>query len=586
MKQLIAALNRIGKVIANFVCGNGEVGAVSPPQGHDQPLIRCPYDPLPQLDENRCLSKVIAWMWGRHLACPLAAVLITLVLTITGAERAIAHPLGNFTINHFARLEVGREQVHIHYVVDMAEIPTFQTLQAIATSERPQPSEAELHQSLQPILSEYAAGIHLSVNDQPIPLHSIHSQISLPPGMGGLPTLRLESDWRGSFSGHGKETVHHLRFEDTNHRHRIGWHEIVVVPSPGIKIFNSSAFGNAVTDELRAYPEDLLSIPLDERVAELSWTAEDIPADATPLLTRTSQTIVPTRDRLAELITTPEMTPTIVLVSLLLAIGLGSVHAFSPGHGKTLVGAYLIGAKATAQHAAFLALTVTITHTIGVFALGLVTLFAAQYILPERLFPILSLVSGAMVVVLGVSLFVRRLSAIVQFQDEHDHPDHPHHQHPHSHHAQDHHVHGHSHKHPSAAHSPVQEADLASLSHTHDGHHHSHLPPGVDGSEVTWQSLLALGISGGLIPCPSALVVLLAAIALHRVGFGLLLVVAFSLGLAATLTSIGLLFIYARRWLKPLESSGNWMRRLSVMSALAVSCIGFLICYGALKEVL
>lgn len=122
--------------------------------------------------------------------------------------------------------------------------------------------------------------------------------------------------------------------------------------------------------------------------------------------------------------------------------------------------------------------------------------------------------------------------------------------------------------------------------HSHGGGRpHTHLPPGADGSRVTWRSLLALGISGGLLPCPSALVVLLSAISLHRVGYGLLLVVAFSLGLACTLMGIGLAFVYAGRLVKRRANSfaaGRVTRVLPALSAFVIASVGAVICYEAL----
>ena len=252
------------------------------------------------------------------------------------------------------------------------------------------------------------------------------------------------------------------------------------------------------------------------------------------------------RDRLAELIATPQLTVSTVFLGLLVAMFLGAMHALSPGHGKTVVGAYLVGTRGTARHAVFLGLTVTITHTAGVFALGIVTLLASEYVLPERLFPVLSLVSGAIVVAIGLSLMVRRLNAAFG-------------------------IGGHSH-----SGDPTQP-------HSHGGRVHSHVPLGSDGSPVTWRSLLALGISGGLLPCPSALVVLLAAISLHRVGYGLLLVVAFSLGLAGTLTAVGLAFVYAGRFLKATGKFDRLSRVLPVFSSFVISCVGLVICYEALN---
>jgi ABC-type nickel/cobalt efflux system permease component RcnA len=114
------------------------------------------------------------------------------------------------------------------------------------------------------------------------------------------------------------------------------------------------------------------------------------------------------------------------------------------------------------------------------------------------------------------------------------------------------------------------------------------LPPGADGRPVTWRSLLALGVSGGLLPCPSALVVLLGAIALHRVAFGLLLIVAFSLGLAGVLVGIGLLLVLARGLLQRLSLGGGGLatRYLPVASAFVVLVAGLFITLQAVPRLL
>ena len=244
----------------------------------------------------------------------------------------------------------------------------------------------------------------------------------------------------------------------------------------------------------------------------------------------------------------------IALFGLLLAFGLGAAHAMSPGHGKTVVGAYLVGSKGTPAHAMFLGLTVTITHTLGVFALGVVTLLASNYILPETLMPFLSFFSGLIVLYIGLTMFKTRLLAMLGAKD-HDHGHHHHHSHDHG---------AHSH---------------GDLEHTHDGTTHTHLPP----ESITWKTLLALGISGGLLPCPSALVLMLSAINLNRVGYGLILTVAFSLGLAATLTGVGLLFLFGGKLFDGNALKQNPLfRAIPVVSAFVITCVGAVICYNSL----
>jgi ABC-type nickel/cobalt efflux system permease component RcnA len=311
--------------------------------------------------------------------------------------------------------------------------------------------------------------------------------------------------------------------------------------------------------------------------------------------------------------------------TVLLAIGIsfiwGAMHALTPGHGKTIVGAYLVGSRGTLKHAVYLGLTTTITHTLGVFALGLVTLFAAQYIVPEQLYPWMTLLSGLFVVGIGVNLFAGRLRSSgfhawasslkgnltgaghahrFAFEPTRAEGMHQHkyvlnsaEEHLHVHEHGNPHVHrhaGHEHHHDHADHSHPHPHRHTDHEQGHGHHHadHSHLPPGADGSPVTWRSLLALGVSGGLVPCPSALIVLLGAIALNKIGFGLILVLAFSLGLAATLTAIGMIFIYAGRVFERLPAQGKGVRNLvsllPVASALFVSLVGAAIVWKALGE--
>jgi nickel/cobalt exporter len=211
---------------------------------------------------------------------------------------------------------------------------------------------------------------------------------------------------------------------------------------------------------------------------------------------------------------------------LLAAFGWGALHALSPGHGKAMVAAYLVGTRGTPRHAIALGATVTVTHTIGVFALGVVTLALSQYVLPEDLYPWLTLASGLLVVTIGASVLRARMR-----RARHAHV----------------HAHGHAHH------------------HEHD-HSHEH--------DLTWRGLLGMGTAAGLIPCPSALVVLLAALSQHEVALGLLLITAFSLGLAATLTGLGLIVVSARRWIPPRLAAGRLAAVLPATSALLIVGVG------------
>jgi nickel/cobalt transporter (NicO) family protein len=246
------------------------------------------------------------------------------------------------------------------------------------------------------------------------------------------------------------------------------------------------------------------------------------------------------------------------LIAIAVAFAWGAAHALSPGHGKTLVSAYLIGSRANAKHALFLGLTTTITHTIGVFALGIFALLASQYFMPAAFFPWMSLLSGLMVVTLGFNLLKKRL-LVHKRKSSHHHShshDHSHHDHSHSHHSHDHHH-----------------------------HDHSHLLSDADGDSITWRSLIALGIAGGLIPCPAALVLLLSTIAIGQIGFGLLLVLVFSLGLAGTLIVLGLLLVNTKSICNRLPIQIKNVKLLSVASALSVVLIGSGLTYQAIVQI-
>jgi nickel/cobalt exporter len=268
----------------------------------------------------------------------------------------------------------------------------------------------------------------------------------------------------------------------------------------------------------------------------------------------------PQQDALAKLLHQPEITPWMIAAAVGIAFVLGAAHALTPGHGKTIVAAYLVGSRGTLKHAAFLGAMVTFTHTVSVFLLGMATLFLFHYVVPENITRVLGAISGLSIVGIGAWMLYKRLRGTghTHSNDHHDHEHQHDHVHPHDHH---HHDHAHHHDHPH---------DHA---HEHDPHAHSHMP-----DEVSWSGLVALGASGGLVPCESALVLLLSAIALRRVGLGLLLLVSFSLGLAIVLMGIGVLVIYAKNLLpESKRTSGNpFFRWMPVASAAVVLVLGLL----------
>ena len=461
-----------------------------------------------------------------------------------------AHPLGNFTINNYSRIEVETNRIRLHCVLEMAEISTFQESQQIDGDKNGALSTEELNSYLEKKTAEYLSNLKLSIDGQPVQMQAESKNITLPTGAGNLPTLRAEWNFAAAAAENAKDAAHRVHFENDNYKDHIGWREIVVNRASGINVYDSDAFGSQLSDELKTYPEDMLTAPLNEREANFSFGAAAIPANAGALQNRDGKpTAAVQKDRLAELINIKEITPTIVFFGLLIAFGLGTIHALSPGHGKTVVGAYLVGSKGTFKHAVFLGVTVTITHTLGVFALGLVTFFAAKLFSPDRIMPYLSFISGLIILIMGLALFRGRLLAALGYKkneldDEHAHD--------------------------------LKNAEAAGFTHTHDGHTHSHLPP----KNISWRSLIALGISGGLLPCPSALVLMLAAIGGKQVVYGLLLTLSFSIGLAATLMAVGLTFLYVGKLLDRPSLNGNpVVKFLPVFSAFVIACVGAVICY-------
>jgi nickel/cobalt transporter (NicO) family protein len=319
---------------------------------------------------------------------------------------------------------------------------------------------------------------------------------------------------------------------------RIGWKAIEVLPGKGTAV-RANVFSQDPTNGLRAYPKNTLSSPLDQREATfaVSRGAGTVKAPEPPPDYRTTTTDR-SGDGFAGVFADAAAGKGVLVLLLLVAFGWGALHALSPGHGKAMVAAYLIGTRGTARHAVGLGAIVTITHTIGVFMLGFVTLLLSQYILPEDLYPWLNLVAGLMVVIVGIGV----LRARVRAARAHQH-------HPHAH------RHGHDHD------------------HEHGGHGHTHDVP----DRITWRGLFGMGTAAGLIPCPSALVVLLGAIAQHQVGLGLVLILAFSLGLAATLTGLGIAVVYAKRALAHVRVPGRVVTALPAASAVLIVGVGLVL---------
>lgn len=518
-----------------------------------------------------------------------------------------AHPLGNFSINQYTGIRLEAGEIELRYIVDMAEIPTFQEIQE--TGIVPEAGHAGLDGYLARKTEALKEGLHLELNGRRLQLERRGSDVIFPPGAGGLPTMKIGVRYRTKLDDANPTGLNLLRYQDTNFPDRAGWKEIIAVGGPGTTLVSSSVPEQDRSRELADYPADLLNSPPQEREARLAFalagsspgvasvgspeapsgeapptagakrpgaTAARTTTGSSPVASVTEesasspQPVLPTREAqirtggdplrlranrqgtprnaFTELVARKDLGLGMILLALAVAAGLGAFHALEPGHGKTVVAAYLVGSRGTARHALVLGLVVTASHTLGVYLLGAVTLYASRYVVPERLYPWLGVASGLTIAGLGLVLFLRRWAGTA-----HPHP----HEHPHAHGAHD------------------------DPGHAHGPHAHHHHP--APGERVSLRELVALGVTGGIVPCPAALVVLLSALALRRVGFGLLLIVAFSVGLAAVLIAIGLLMVYARRFMSRFHGEGPLITRwLPLSSAAVVTLLGVAIAVQAL----
>jgi nickel/cobalt transporter (NicO) family protein len=505
---------------------------------------------------------------------------------------SFGHPMGNFSVNHYAKFQISQQSAQLTYVLDLAEIPTFEFLQKWNIDGRDldglrAKAEAQAHIWIG----------HLSVTDDRVVLRPnlVKVDASTQPGAGGMPVLRV------SMQANLPIRAGRLQYEDQNFPGRAGWKEIVISPSEGASVRDASLSSKDLSKGLTVYPADLTSAPPQDLSASFVWTplfpskpalAETpaAPSHISPAIAQGKGVSTPpahtpflgqkqsgpgaiTRgDFLSSLLLRRDISLGLILIGLTVAFGLGATHALSPGHGKTIVAAYLIGNRGTLKHAALLGFLVTFTHTFTVFLLGLGVLFFQEYIVPEKIMPILGAVSGLSIVLVGASLLYKRSKALLASGAEHAH----HHSHDHGsdHHHHSHTAHNdvHSHAHELDEHHHHDHSHAGLHVHSHGGKLHSHVPEG----RITLASLITLGISGGLVPCPSALVLMLSAIALGHTALGLILLLAFSMGLAFVLMAIGGLVVYAKNKVPSGKGIINKpvFRLVPIFSAVVVICLG------------
>lgn len=462
-----------------------------------------------------------------RLAALVGWVLILPLLAIAGAG---AHPLGNFTINHLAVLRPSLAQLRVHYVLDIAEIPTFQIMHASGDWT---PAQRRTWEAGEATL--VANGLSIQADGIALPLHLERTSASTRPGAGGLPTLYWTGDYSAPLSHSAAISVRDSVYADR----RIGWKDIVL---PGL---------TDPTDELRSYPSALIGSPRHNDTAAFDVlpggrvgnvrVAGDADASWAPAsIVRASA--------LSDLFSRSNQTPLLIFLTVLAAFGLGALHGLEPGHGKALLAFTLVGARASFKQAAILAGALTFAHTIAVLLLGALLFFAAGFA-TESLFTWITLISGAAVAVIGA----RALSvAVARAAHERDHTRA--------------HAHGDAHDH----------------QHHHDGDRHSHAIPGS--GPLHFPSAVVAAMSGGIAPCPAAIVVLLTALHLHRIGYGLFLIVVFSLGLAAILTGLGMAVVHGAAWLQRRSGFARLARIAPFVTAGVISIIGAVMLAQGLAE--
>ena len=496
--------------------------------------------------------------------------------------------MGNFSISHYAGITIEGRFVEVRYFIDMAEIPTFQEIQQNSIVAQSNDPRVRFYLSSQ--AEAFKTNLLLTLNGQPLSLETTSQEILFSPGAGNLPTMKFGLVYRAQVSEACAVNRCELEYRDANFSGRLGWKEVIISPGQGVTIQNSSVPSHDRSSQLSNYPTDLVNSPPQDVAAKIVYsveksssrqfrpaiaqakTAANLPAaisrtatsPATPhtappshamkdgtsrnAATISVQATIPPaanaqpaplqpnqqstpRNSFTELMAIKQISFTIALLAAAIAAGLGALHALEPGHGKTIVAAYLVGSNGTARHALLLGMIVTASHTVGVYLLGAITLYAQKYILPDRIYPFLGVLSGVLIAGMGCYLFLQRYLG-GEF----------------------------AHKHGDEI-SEIGEVSTGGMRR--------------QPKKVSTRQLLVLGITGGIVPCPAALVVLLSAVALHRTSFGLFLIVAFSIGLAAVLIAMGLVAVYAGNMIARLRLEGPLVQRwLPMASAVMIILLG------------
>ncbi|MFD5300157.1 nickel transporter [Streptomyces mutabilis] len=479
-----------------------------------------------------------------------AAVTAACAVVLLPPTAADAHPLGDFTVNRYDGLVVAPGELRVDHVEDLAEIP--------ATQAGPDVERLGLAEWARQRCAKAARDSRLTVDGRTAALTARGGHARVRPGQAGLDTLRLECRFTAPLPESAGATV---GFRAAGASSGPGWREITA-RGDRTTLTASDVPTASVSRELTRYPDELLASPADVASASLrvrpggpALGREGQDAPAASVLPRGADRWTRALD---SLVARRDLTLGFAGLALVVAVVLGAAHALAPGHGKTLMAATAAarGGGARLRDVLPMAASVTVTHTLGVVALGL--LVTAGSAAAPSVVAWLGIASGGLVTLAGASL-VRR--ALRNRGHAHGHGHH------HEHEGRLSHKHGHGHGHGHSEHEHGEHG------HSHGAHGHTHP------AAPTLRGTVLLGFAGGLVPSPSAVVVLVGAAALGRAWFGLLLVVAYGAGLALTLTAAGVAVVRvgggASRLLRrrPRWASGRPARTVRRVAPLGSACL-------------
>jgi nickel/cobalt exporter len=456
---------------------------------------------------------------------------------------ALCHPMGNASINHYSGIEVSPSEIKVDFIIDMAELPSYHEMVRRVDGDRDQEvSPEEKDAFLKVIVPELVRELSLELNGRALGFEITRRSMQVDVGVGYLPLYTIYVELRAEVPQELLKAQNVVHYEDSSYGGDAGWKEIFVQGWGGAKVFRSSVKSNLRSRRLSDYPQEFLMSPPTDTDVTFAYAVTgqtSLPVVSYSVrgrLRAPKSALERAADRLITMIKPERPNPWVVAGALFLAMLMGARHALTPGHGKVLVAAYLVGSRGTVSQAVTLGLVTTLTHTLAIFALAVL----AARVLPGRVIPWVAVAAGLVVMAMGIGMLARRLPLLLRSSRREHVRSHPH----------------------------------------GKAHNHEHGPPSVR----RWQ-LLSVGMIGGMVPCPGALILLLSAVALHKANYGIMLVACYSLGLGVVLTLIAVITVAARGAAEKVAKfkQSAMARILPVISACFVLAYGCLLSYLAFR---